>query len=167
MSSTQHRLNKDKPPRVQITYDVEIGEEKKVKELPLVIGVLGDFTQSDDTLRERKFLGIDKDNFSDIMSSMRPETEFLVESVLPGKEGKLQVSLSFNCIDDFSPDHIAAQIEPLQKLVELREMLCELRNRAASNEMLKEHLLTLLEQPKMIPLVSSNTEDKKSDDDQI
>ncbi|ERK11416.1 type VI secretion system contractile sheath small subunit [Serratia sp. JSRIV001] len=159
MSSTQHKLNKDKSPRVQITYDVEIGDEQKIKELPLVIGVLGDFTQPDNTLRERKFLNINKDNFSEIMSSMRPEGEFLVDSVLPGKEGKLSVSLVFNHIDDFSPDHIAGQIEPLRKLVELREILCDLRNRAAGNEMLKEHLLTLLQQPKLISSVSSQTKD--------
>ncbi|MFT2793431.1 type VI secretion system contractile sheath small subunit [Serratia sp. T13T92] len=159
MSSTQHKLNKNKSPRVQITYDVEIGDEPKVKELPLVIGVLGDFTRSDNTLRERKFLNINKDNFNEIMSSMKPQAEFLVDSILPGKEGKLPISLYFNHVDNFSPDHIAWQIEPLRKLVELREGLCDLRNRAASNEMLKEHLLTLLQQPKLISSVSSKAKD--------
>ena len=146
MSNTQHKLDKARPPRVQITYDVDIGDAQAVKELPLVLGVLGDFTKSDDALRERKFLNIDKDNFSGIMSSMKPEAEFLVESTLPEQEGKLAVSLTFNSMEDFSPDNIARQIDPLRKLIELREQLCDLRNRAASNQRLKEQLSEMLEQ---------------------
>ncbi|MEW7314517.1 type VI secretion system contractile sheath small subunit [Buttiauxella gaviniae] len=144
MSNTQHKLDKARPPRVQITYDVDIGNAQTVKELPLVIGVMGDFTKSHDSLRERKFLNIDKDNFSGIMSSMKPEAEFVVESALPSQPGNLAVSLVFNSIDDFSPDNIARQVEPLRKLIELREQLCDLRNRAASNERLKEQLSQLL-----------------------
>lgn len=146
MSNTQHKLNKARPPRVQITYDVEVGDAKTAKELPLVIGVMGDFTKSKDSLRERKFLNIDKDNFNGIMSSMKPEAEFLVESALPEQSGHLAVSLTFNSMEDFSPDNIARQVEPLRKLVELREQLCDLRNRAASNERLKEQLSELLQQ---------------------
>jgi type VI secretion system protein ImpB len=146
MSNTQHKLNKARPPRVQITYDVDIGDAQTVKELPLVIGVMGDFTHSQDTLNERKFLNIDKDNFNEIMSSMNPETEFLVRSALPEHEGNLAVSLTFNSIEDFSPDNIARQVDPLRKLIELREQLCDLRNRAASNERLKEQLSELLQQ---------------------
>ncbi|WP_413530696.1 type VI secretion system contractile sheath small subunit [Rahnella inusitata] len=146
MSNTQHKLDKARPPRVQITYDVDIGDAQTVKELPLVLGVIGDFTKSDDALRERKFLNIDKDNFSGIMSSMKPEAEFLVESTLPEHEGKLAVSLTLNSMEDFSPDNIARQIDPLRKLIELREQLCDLRNRAASNQRLKEQLSEMLEQ---------------------
>jgi len=146
MSNTQHKLDKSRPPRVQITYDVEIGDAQTVKELPLVIGVMGDFTQSHDVLRDRKFLNIDKDNFNGIMSSMKPETEFLVESALPEHKGNLAVSLTFNSMEDFSPDSIARQVDPLRKLIELREQLCDLRNRAASNERLKEQLSALLQQ---------------------
>ncbi|HAK4778234.1 TPA: type VI secretion system contractile sheath small subunit [Salmonella enterica] len=140
MSNTQHKLDKVRPPRVQITYDVEIGDAQAAKELPLVIGVMGDFTNTTQVLRERKFLNIDKDNFNEIMASMKPEAEFYVDSVLPEQEGKLSISLTFENMDDFSPDHIAQQIEPLRKLVELREQLIDLRNRTASNELLKEEL---------------------------
>lgn len=151
MSNTQHKLDRARPPRVQITYDVEIGDAQTVKELPLVIGVMGDFTKSHDVLRDRKFLNIDKDNFGEIMSSMKPEAEFLVESKLPELTGNLAISLTFNSIEDFSPDRIARQVEPLRDLIELREQLCELRNRAASNERLKEQLSELLLQQNLAP----------------
>lgn len=146
MSNTQHKLDKARPPRVQITYDVEIGDAQAEKELPLVIGVMGDFTQAKDKLRDRKFLNIDKDNFNEIMSSMQPEIEFLVDSALPGQEGKMPVSLTFQNMDDFSPDNIIRQVEPLRKLMELREQLSDLRNRAASNERLKEQLTVMAHQ---------------------
>lgn len=146
MSNTQHKLDKARPPRVQITYDVEIGDAQAEKELPLVIGVMGDFTQAKDKLRDRKFLNIDKDNFNEIMSSMQPEAEFLVDSALPGQEGKMSVSLTFQNMDDFSPDNIIHQVEPLRKLMELREQLSDLRNRAASNERLKEQLTVMAQQ---------------------
>jgi len=150
MSNTQHKLDKARPPRVQITYDVDIGDSQTVKELPLVIGVMGDFTNSDDALRERKFLNIDKDNFNDIMSAMKPEAEFQIKSALPEQPGNLVVSLTFNSMEDFSPDAIAPQVDPLRKLVELREQLCDLRNRAASNERLKEQLSELLQQQNFV-----------------
>ncbi|WP_330984099.1 MULTISPECIES: type VI secretion system contractile sheath small subunit [Enterobacterales] len=146
MSNTQHKLDKARPPRVQITYDVEVGDAQTAKELPLVVGVMGDFTQTTDSLRDRKFLNIDKDNFNEIMSSMKPEAEFLVESALPEQEGKLAISLTFQNMDDFSPDNIVLQVEPLRKLMELREQLSDLRNRAASNERLKEQLAEMARQ---------------------
>lgn len=145
MSSTQHKLDKVRPPRVQITYDVDIGGAQTVKELPLIIGVLGDFFQSPLPLRERQFVHIDKDNFSEVMKSVKPEANFLVESVLPEMPGQLAVSLNFSHMDDFSPDSIVQQIEPLRKLIELREQLCDLRNRTASNERLKERLAEMIE----------------------
>lgn len=150
MSNTQHKLDKARPPRVQITYDVEIGDAQAAKELPLVIGVMGDFTQTDDVLRDRKFLNVDKDNFNDIMSSMIPVTEFMVDSVLPESEGKLAISLTFQNMDDFSPDNIVIQVEPLKKLMALREQLIDLRNRAASNERLKEQLAEMAQQQNVL-----------------
>jgi len=140
MSNTQHKLDKARPPRVQITYDVEIGDAQTAKELPLVLGVMGDFTNTETELRDRKFLHVDKDNFNEIMTSMKPVAEFLVDSALPDQEGKMAVSLTFQNMDDFSPDNIVQQVEPLRKLMELREQLSDLRNRAASNERLKTQL---------------------------
>lgn len=103
---------------MQITYDVEIGGAQSKKELPLVMGVIGDFAKDEAPLRDRRFTQIDKDNFSDVMEGMAPSVEMLVDSALPEKEGQLAVSLSFNSIDDFSPENVAMQIEPLRKLLD-------------------------------------------------
>ena len=146
MSNTQHKLSKSRPPRVQITYDVEVGGAQIQKELPLVIGVVGSFASDEAPLRERRFTHIDKDNFNDVMEGINPSVDMLIESALPQKEGQLAVSLKFNSIDDFSPENIAMQVEPLRKLLEMREQLSDLRNRTASNDRLKEQLLELIQQ---------------------
>ncbi|MGB7801768.1 type VI secretion system contractile sheath small subunit [Buttiauxella sp.] len=145
MSNTQHKLSKTRTPRVQITYDVEVGGAESKKELPLVMGVIGDFAKDDMPLRDRRFTHIDKDNFNNVMEGMKPSVEMLVESTLPEKEGQMAISLEFNSIDDFSPENVAMQVEPLRKLLELREQLSDLRNRTASNDRLKEQLVMLLE----------------------
>lgn len=95
-------------------------------------------------LRERKFIRIDKDNFDEVMTSMSPKAHFMVNSVIPGNEGQLNVELVFKCKDDFSPDNVIQQVDCLKNLSELRSQLCDLRNRAASNEKLKEKLQELL-----------------------
>jgi|SRR5471030_645171 len=149
MSNTQHKLGKARAPRVQITYDVEVGGAESKKELPLVMGVIGDFAKDSSLLHDRRFMHIDKENFNDVMAGMGPSVELLVDSTLPEKEGKLAIELSFNSIEDFSPEKVAMQVEPLRKLLELREQLSDLRNRTASNDRLKEQLVELLEnQPK-------------------
>lgn len=163
MKNTQHKLDKARPPRVQITYDVEIGDAKTAKELPLVLGVLGNFTEAKEAFHERKFQRIDKDNFNDIMASMQPCVELLVPSILPEQEGQLAVSLIFKNIEDFSPDRFALQVPPLQKLIMLREQLIDLRNRAASNEKLKSQLSFLLELPSPLDKASSEDVDKIKD----
>lgn len=145
MSNTQHKLSKARPPRVQITYDVEVGGAESKKELPLVMGVIGDFAKDEMSLRDRRFTHIDKDNFNNVMEGMSPAIDMLIESTLPEKEGQMAVSLEFNCMDDFSPENVAMQVEPLRKLLELREQLNDLRNRTASNDRLKEQLVELLE----------------------
>lgn len=145
MSNTQHKLGKARPPRVQITYDVEVGGAESKKELPLVMGVIGNFAKDEAALRDRRFTHIDKDNFDDVMQGMSPSVELLIDSALPEKEGKLAVELKFNSIEDFSPENVAMQVEPLRKLLELREQLSDLRNRTASNDRLKEQLVELLE----------------------
>ncbi|MGG5216094.1 type VI secretion system contractile sheath small subunit [Rahnella variigena] len=145
MSNTQHKLSKARPPRVQITYDVEVGGAESKKELPLVMGVIGDFAKDEMSLRDRRFTHIDKDNFNNVMEGMSPAIDMLIESTLPEKEGQMAVSLEFNCMDDFSPENVAMQVEPLRKLLELREQLSDLRNRTASNDRLKEQLVELLE----------------------
>jgi type VI secretion system protein ImpB len=124
---------------------VEIGGAESKKELPLVMGVIGDFAKDEMPLRDRRFTHIDKDNFNNVMEGMSPAIDMLIESTLPEKEGQMAVSLEFNCMDDFSPENVAMQVEPLRKLLELREQLSDLRNRTASNDRLKEQLVELLE----------------------
>nr|WP_254311177.1 type VI secretion system contractile sheath small subunit [Rahnella aceris] len=138
-------MSKARPPRVQITYDVEVGGAESKKELPLVMGVIGNFAKDELPLRDRRFTHIDKDNFNNVMEGMKPAVEMLVESTLPEKEGQMAIALEFNSMDDFSPENVAMQVEPLRKLLELREQLSDLRNRTASNDRLKEQLVELLE----------------------
>ncbi|WGK60092.1 type VI secretion system contractile sheath small subunit [Pantoea sp. SS70] len=146
MSNTQNKLSKSRPPRVQISYDVETGGAQESKELPLVIGVIGKFTNDHSQLRDRQFIKVDKDSFNEVMTGMSPKIHLLVDSALPDKEGNLTVDLTFRSLEDFTPDNIVAQVEPLKKLLELREQLSDLRNRTASNDRLKEHLVELLNQ---------------------
>lgn len=101
MSGTQSKVGKVRVPRVQITYDVETGGAAESKELPLVIGTLGEFAQDESEFRSRSFINIDKDNFNEVMGSMHPSADLLVNSVLPGKEGMLALTLTFSSIDDF------------------------------------------------------------------
>lgn len=144
MSNTQNKLGKVRAPRVQITYDIENGGSESKKELPLVLGVVGDFAKQEESLRDRRFTHIDKDNFNDVMEGLSPSIELLVDSKIPGKDGQLAVSLQFNSMEDFSPENIAMQVEPLKNLLALREQLTELRNRTASNDALKDQLVELL-----------------------
>lgn len=144
MSETQNKLGKARPPRVHITYDVEVGGAETQKELPLVIGVVGEFSDEKKPLRDRRFIQIDKDNFNEVMQGMNPEIEMLVDNELSNDDGKLAVALRFNSMEDFAPENVALQLEPLKKLLELREQLSDLRNRTASNDRLKEQLSELL-----------------------
>ncbi len=100
------------------------------KSYPLLLGFWESTLHQYKPLRERKFISIDKDNFDEVMTSMSPKAHFMVNSVIPGNEGKLDVELTFKCKDDFSPDHVIQQVECLKKLSELRSHLCDLRNRA-------------------------------------
>lgn len=145
MANTQRKVAKSRAPRVQISYDVETGDSQISKELPLVIGVMGEFTHNAGPLREQKFIEINKDNFNKVMAGMAPKAEIMAKSVLPGKEGLLAVELTFNSIEDFTPDNVLAQVEPLKKLLLLRDELSELRNRAASNDRLKDQLNSVLQ----------------------
>jgi len=143
--STQHKISKARPPRVQISYDVEVGGSETKKELPLVLGVMGEFAQDTSSLQERQLVHVSKDNFNDVMEGMQPSVDLLVDSVLPEHEGNLAISLQFSSMDDFNPESIVAQVEPLRKLLALREELNDLRNRTSSNDKLKEQLAELIQ----------------------
>ena len=122
--STQHKLDRVRPPRVQITYDVEIGNAIEKKELPLVVGILADLSGKPDTppakLVERRFVDIDRDNFNEILSSISPRATLQVDNTISGDDSKLNVELRFNHIEDFDPVNLVKQVVPLRRLFEAR-----------------------------------------------
>jgi type VI secretion system protein ImpB len=145
--STQHKLDRVRAPRVQITYDVEIGDAIEMKELPFVMGVLGDLTGQPEkplaALKERKFVEINPDNFDTVLKGMEPHLAFSVANKLSDAPdgGQLKVDLKFEALDDFSPENVAKQIGPLRELLELRTRLSDLRGSLQGNDKLDEMLL--------------------------
>ena len=146
MPSIQKKLERVRPPRVNITYDVETGGAVETKELPFVMGVLADFTgQPADPLprlKDRKFVEVTPDNFDDVLASMRPHLSYTVENKLsddPSK-GKIAVDLTFKSLDDFSPEAVAKQVGPLKELLDLRTKLADLRGALQGNDKLEELL---------------------------
>lgn len=131
--SLQHKLDRVRKPRVHITYDVETEGAMVVKELPFVVGVVGDFsgdpTQPLQPLAQRKFIQIDRDNFNEVMARMTPGVNLRVENTLKGDGSELAVQLKFNSIEDFEPANIVRQVEPLRKLLETRNKLRDLMTR--------------------------------------
>ena len=127
--SSQKFIARNRAPRVQIEYDVELyGAEKKVQ-LPFVMGVLSDLSGKSEVeqpaVADRKFLEIDVDNFDSRMKSMKPRVQFTVPNTLTG-EGNLPIEMTFESMDDFTPGAIAQKIEPLRKLLEARQQLSNL-----------------------------------------
>jgi type VI secretion system protein ImpB len=144
--STQHKLDRVRAPRVQITYDVEVGDAIEIKELPFVMGVLGDFTgQPTEPLpriKDRKFVEVNPDNFDSVLANMKPHLAFSVENKLSEdpNAGNLKVDLNFKSLDDFAPESVARQIGPLRELLELRDRLTDLRGSMQGNDKLEEML---------------------------
>jgi len=145
--SVQKRLTKVRPPRVQMTYDVEIGDAMENKELPFVVGVVGDFGVNRDEeqrrLKDRKFVQIDSDNFDEVLGGVAPAARFQVPNQLSG-EGEFQVELQFREMDDFRPESVVRQVAPLRKLLEARGKLADLRNKLAGNDRLEDILTDVL-----------------------
>ena len=143
-SSVQKKLQKVRPPRVQMTYDVEIGDAIENKELPLVVGVVGDFGGNSEVpqkrLKERSFVGIDRDNFDEVMKGIEPRATYRVNNELTGEGGQFAVDLTFRSMDDFRPESVVNQVEPLRKLLEARTKLADLRNKLAGNDTLEDLL---------------------------
>ena len=141
--STQHVLDRVRPPRVQITYDVEIGNAVEQKELPLVVGILADLAgqqQELPRLKDRKFVEIDRDNFDEVMKALEPRLTCVVADKLSGGDNRLTVELKFKSIDSFHPRQLVEQIEPLRKLLESRQRLVDLQAKLDGNEALAEQL---------------------------
>lgn len=154
--SIQKQLQRVRPPRVQLTYDVEVGDAIEMKELPFVVGVLGDFAGQSEVpqgkVRDRKFVNVDMDNFDDVLASMAPGASFKVRNVLQHDGGEIGVQLAFRKFEDFRPESVVQQFEPLRKLQEARAKLADLRNKLAGNERLEDLLSEVL----------ANTEDLRA-----
>jgi type VI secretion system protein ImpB len=142
--SLQHKLDRVRAPRVQITYDVEIGDAIEMKEIPFVLGVLADLSGKPDEplpkLKDRKFVEIDRDNFNNVLEGMKPRLAFKVDNKLTGDDTKLAVELRFKSIDDFRPENVVAQVEPLRKLLDARQRLSGLLNKLDGNDRLDDLL---------------------------
>jgi type VI secretion system protein ImpB len=147
MAESVHRkLERVRAPRVNITYDVEVGGAIEIKELPFVMGVLGDFTGHSEEglarLKERSFVEVNPDNFDDVLARMKPRLELSVENMLSEdpEAGKIGVELNFKSMDDFTPERVVQQVPALKKLLELRQELGDLRGSIQGNEALEEIL---------------------------
>jgi len=140
--STQQKLSRVRPPRVQITYDVEVGGAIELKELPFVVGVLADLSGQPleplAPIKERKFVEITPDNFDGVLDKMTPRLDFTVDNELSdvADGGQLRVDLRFTSLDDFSPERVAQNVEPLRQLLALRTKLSDLRGSLQGNEKL-------------------------------
>ena len=159
--STQKKLERVRPPRIQISYEVETGGAIEMKELPFLMGVLGDFTGQPTEplakLKDRKFVEVTPDNFDDVLASMKPHLAFTVENKLSDEADapKLGIDLNFRSLDDFSPEGVARQVKPLRELLELRTQLADLRGSLQTNDRLDDVLqATLGDAAKMARLKS-------------
>jgi len=145
--SIQKKLTRVRPPRVQISYDVQVGDAIEKKELPFVLGVMGNFMgqPAGDVapFKERRFVDVNPDNFDEVLSSMKPHLAFNVENKLSDdpNAGQLKVDLNFRSLDDFEPEQVARQVKPLRELLELRTKLNDLRGTLQTNEKLDDVLM--------------------------
>ena len=142
--SLQHKIDRVRPPRVQITYDVETGGAIELKELPFVVGLMGDFVGKPEeplpAFKNRKFVEIDPDNFDQVLAGMKPRLAYTVDNKMQDDGSKVGVELKFRSIEDFEPDNVVQQVEPLRKLVEARKKLSDLRSKMDGNEKLESML---------------------------
>ena len=148
MSSLQHKLDRVRRPRVQITYDVETNGAMQKVELPFVVGVLADLSgQPKEALRplkERQAVYIDRDNFNKVLEKAAPRLAVKVPDRLTGGDGKLAVELNFKSIEDFEPARVAEQVAPLKELLAMRHNLTELMSKMEGNDKLEQLLSDVL-----------------------
>lgn len=157
-TSSQKFIARNRAPRVQIEYDVELyGAEKKVQ-LPFVMGVMSDLSgKSEEPLppvADRKFLEIDVDNFDDRMKSMKPRAAFSVPNTLTG-QGNMAVDITFESMDDFSPAAIARKVEPLRKLLEARTQLSNLMTYMDGKTGAEELISKVMQDPALLKSLAS------------
>lgn len=157
--SVQKKLNRVRKPRVHITYDVETEGAMVTKELPFVVGVLGDFSGKPyeplKPVRDRKFTQIDRDNFDDVMKRMTPGAQFKVDNTLTGGDTQMAVELKFKAMEDFEPAQVVDQVEPLRKLLAVRNKLRDLMAKVDRSEELEGLLEQVLQNTEKLASLAS------------
>ncbi|MEM9583108.1 MAG: type VI secretion system contractile sheath small subunit [Pseudomonadota bacterium] len=167
--SSQKFIARNRAPRVQIEYDVELyGAEKKVQ-LPFVMGVMSDLAGKSEVeqpgIADRKFLEIDVDNFDDRMKSMAPRAAFTVPNTLTG-EGNMAVDITFESMDDFSPAAIAAKVEPLKELLEARTQLSNLMTYMDGKSGAEELIAKIMQDPALLKTLAAQPAPQADNEDQ-
>jgi type VI secretion system protein ImpB len=162
--SGQKFIGRNRAPRVQIEYDVEIyGAEKKIQ-LPFVMGVMADLAGKSEVpqgaVGDRKFLEVDVDNFDQRMRAMRPRVAFSVPNTITG-EGNMNVDISFESMDDFSPEAIARKVEPLRKLLEARTQLSSLITAMDGKDGAEQLIAKTLNDRQLLESLKSARQDEK------
>lgn len=156
--SIHDKLKRVRKPRVHITYDVETNGAEEKKELPFVMGVMGDYsgdnTENKKSLKERKFVNIDRDNFNDAMGKVNPKLNMKVENTLSEDDSELSVELDFKSMGDFDPATVVNQVEPLKQLMEARNKLRDLMSKADRSEELEAILEEVLQNTDKITEIS-------------
>lgn len=149
MASIHDKLERVRKPRVHITYEVETEGAMVQKELPFVVGVMGDFsgdpTEPLKPLKDRKFVQIDRDNFNQVLARMTPGVKMKVDNTLAGDDSQMAVELKFKSIDDFEPGKVVDQVEPLRKLMETRNRLRDLMTKVDRSQDLENLLEQVLQ----------------------
>jgi type VI secretion system protein ImpB len=163
--SIQHKLSRVRPPRVQITYDVEIGDAIESKELPFVMGIMADLSSNPEEplprVKDRKFVEIDRDNLNDVLESSNARLEYSVPNRLDG-EGNLKVELNFKDMEDFDPLSLVEQIDPLKQLFEARQRLADLLAKLDGNDELDDHLQQILDNTNELKEIKSQVDEARA-----
>jgi len=146
--SLQHKLDRVRRPRVQITYDVETGGAMQKVELPFVVGVMADLSaqpkEALKPLKERKFVPIDRDNFNEVLARATPRLAMKVEDKITGKDQKLAVELNFKHMDDFEPARVAEQVPALKELLDMRTKLTYLQAKMEGNDKVEQMMTEII-----------------------
>ncbi len=165
--SVHSKLSRVRKPRVHITYDVETEGAVVQKELPFVVGVIGDFsgkpTEPLLSLKDRKFVQLDRDNFDEVMGRMRPALSFKVENTLQGNGTEMLVELKFRSMDDFEPGAIADQVPAIKTLLEVRNRLRDLLTKADRSEELENLLERVLQNEGDLKELAADLEPKNEE----
>jgi type VI secretion system protein ImpB len=147
--SQQHKLDRVRRPRVQITYDVETNGAMQKVELPFVVGVMADLSgqpkEALKAMKDRKFTTIDRDNFNDVLNRSAPRVAIKVDNKLTDQEGKIPVELNFTSMDDFDPAKVASQVPALKELLDMRHRLSQLMTKMEGNDKLEAMLADVLQ----------------------